>query len=899
MAADYQGFSVLETKLAPPLRWGYDLLERERLLGQLQLNRDKRLVLISASAGYGKSTLMAQWSQRQQDSGERVAWLTLDEDDNDPVRLYTYLFQMLRGELPGDLELHRVTRDHAAQLAGLLAAPGSPSLLCIDELEVLVNAECLQLLYWFSLQLPPGTQLIVASRETPDWELGRLRLSNELFELHDQDLRLNLDEAKSLTTLQAANRLSDTQTQQLVEKTEGWMAGIRLALLCMAGWDDNQTWIEHLSGEVEEIADFLAEQVFRHLGAEQQLFLLSVAVLNRMSAPLCEALTGQLGAQVQLQSFCKRGLFIQPIDPQRRWFRMHRLVRQFLLNRLERQLPNQVSSLHEAAARWFAEHDSKIEAIHHAVAAANPQLAGDLLASISNVLVQKGQLRTLTGLAARIPEACLLKSPRLVADLCWVHLLMHQRDRAAHYLRILHQADRSEVGDPGALSLPAMEPLLLVIDDRAPAAAELGETNLGQLRPEAYFERGVLSNIIAYGCIGAGQLEKAQQFALQAHAAHLEAGSLFGVAYAALIAAMRERAQGNLAAARQRAGLVGYGPDYGQPVNDSSVSETAKGVVNGLEVDLLYELNALDEAEQLLNRYFPVGADNAAPDMVILGYLTLARIAFAKGRWQMAESRLEEGEVAGLRWPLPRLVEAMRWQRVQFALQRGDLEQARALSDKLQSQTLVPAPAGYMHPVDEWVAPDLVGLRVEACAGEAQTVLDRLPPLLQAAERRPLRRLRLLLLEGLCIHQLGRQKELRRALGEALDIGRRTGALRSFLDEGGWLIEALKTLVRDLEKQPDPDARHRRDYSRILLDAAGEKAADKPAESESLVEPLSDRELEALALVGEGLRNEQIAEKLFLSINTIKWHLRRAYEKLGVRSRTEALAEARRRGLIE
>lgn len=899
MNTDLQDLSLHAIKFAPPMRWGVDLLERTSLLRLLQQNRDKGLVLISASAGYGKSTLMAQWSQLLQDSGEHVAWLTLDEDDNDPIRLYTYIGHALGVDLLQGEELYQVTREHAAKLSRLMGAPGRPSLLCIDEYEVLDNAECMQLLQWFSQQIPPGKQVMIASRNKPDWELARLKLENGLLELNDQDLKLDLSEAKSLSNLQTSIRLSEHQAERLVEKTEGWMAGIRLALLCMSNWEDSGAWIESLSGEVDEIADFLAEQVYRHLGAEQQLFLLKVAVLNRMSASLCEALTGEVDAQVQLQSLCKRGLFIQPIDPQRHWFRMHGLVRQFLLNRLEQQMPNQIRLLHEAAARWFAEHGSNVEATHHAIAAANPQLACELLSTISNALVQRGQLRTLTGLAAQISEQDLLRSYRLVADLCWVHLLMHQRDRATHYLRILNQVQSAEGVEREQLASPAMEPLLLVISDRIPAAAELGEASLGQLRPEGHFERGVLSNIIAYGCIGLGQLEKAQQFAVQAHAAHLEAGSRFGIAYAAMVAAMRERAQGNLAAARQRIHQVGYGPEYGQSENSDSVSETAKGVVNGIEVDLLYELNELDEAEQLLNRYFPLGADNAAPDVVILGYLTLARVAFAKGRWEMAESRLEEGEIVGIRWPLPRLVEAMRWQRVQFALQRGDLEQARAYSNEMESVDLVAASAGYMHPVDEWVAPDLVRLRVDACSGQAEVVLEQLESLKQSAEQRPLRQLRLLLLEGLCHHHLGQADSLRRTLREALDIGQKMGAVRSFLDEGGWLIDVVKTLYIELEKKLDPDSRRRREYARVLLDAVGESPSEAQLANTPMLEPLSDRELEILALVAQGFRNEQIAEQIFLSINTVKWHLRRAYEKLGVRSRTEALAEAHRRGLIQ
>lgn len=869
-------------------------MERPQLLDQLAHSHRPRLVLITASAGYGKSTLMAQWHQLLLNRGEQVGWLTLDEDDNDPTRLYTYLYYVLVQEPLEEESGSHITR---AQIEMLASRCRSPQALFIDELEFLHDPEALQLLEWLYQLLPPGNTLIIAGRNKPEWELAKLKLQGGLLELDDQSLRLTPSEAAGVKELSVSRGIDDRLATRLVEKTEGWMAGIRLALLCLNRVEDADDWVEQLSGEMSEIATFLAEEMFRHLAIEEQLFLLKTAVAKSLCAPLCEELTQQADAQTQLESFCRRGLFIQPIDREHRWFRVHNLVRQFLLNRLQQQMPQQLSPLHTRAAHWYAAHDSRVEAVHHALAVNNTPLASEILASIGHSLVKRGQLHTLTDLAAPIPELDLAEYPELLTNIGWALLLLHRREEAARYVhqlrKLQHDSAMQAIAD-----FPGLEPLLLVVDDRVEEAQQLATRNIEQLPPKSWFARGVLANIIAYASVTESQFERARQFQLEARASHLQSGSLFGLAYADMMAAMSERCQGHLHSAQERFARIGLGPEYGRPAESTQPAEVAKGVINGVEVDLLYELNQRDSAESLLNHYFPLGEDAVAPDMVILGYLTLARLAFAQGNVPRAFDRLEEGEVAGLRWPLPRLVQSMRWQRVQFALQQGQQAQAHTLAEQASANELQIPSSLYLNLVDDWAGIDLIPLRLQAQLGEGQQVLTELQRLLTLAEKRPCRRLRLLALQGHTELLLGEQGAADTTLTAAIDLSLKTGAIRTLIDEGETVLAALTRLHHQWQK-PDVLHQRRRDYCRGLLDAAGQPLASGRESPEALFEPLTDRELQLLTLVSQGLKNDQIAEQIYLSVNTVKWHLRRAYEKLEVKSRTEALAAARKHGLID
>ncbi len=893
---------VLTTKLNCPFVAESDLLPRPALELLFQQSRDKQLILLTASAGYGKSTLMAQWYRNLERERIPVAWLTLDEDDNDPGRLYNYLQLALKtndqyeDSATTSLDnLRRVNKAHGALLAQLLEKPESPQVLFIDEFEALTNPEAQRLLQLLQQQMPVGRQLVIASRLKPGWPLSKLKLKGSLLELSDHELRFRIEEADALRTLKSAANLDEPLAQKLIEKTEGWIAGVRLALLCFAGRDNPEHWIEKISGAMSEITDFLTEEVYQHLSTEQQQFLLKISVPNRVCAPLCEAITYNADSQTLLDSFCEKGLFLQPLDERRHWYRLHGLVREFLHKRLQQEFPQQLQMVQGLSAQWLAAQGDVLEALHLAIEADQTLFACQLLESNVNYLVQQGELQTLNDLADRLPEEMLQQSPELMTGLCWSYIFIHDIERAdKQLLRLKLLAKSHPEGSPLQAKLLTMEPMLLVYRDQAPQAAALALANLPILNEEDKFQRGVLANIAAYVKQGFDEFEESQQLQLLARACHLQSGSTYGLAYSDLISSMADHVAGKLTTARDHYAKIGEGSDY-RAGNDSGI---ARAVSCGIEAELLYELDQLDDAEALLNQYFPIAIDNTTPDQVIVGHIVNARIAFARGHFETAYSRLDEGEVTGLRWPLPRLVNAMRWERVRFALLRGQQQAATTFAAKIPVLPSIESPDAFFHTVDAITASDLTPLRLMISSGESQQALDQLDKLIIESSRRPIRKLKLLGVKTLAHLKLNQIRDARRALTQALDQGREFGAIRSLIEEGTTIIEQIQALSNEWRAQPTELNKERLNYLDLLLNAAGAENQSTSDQFSPLAESLSDRELEILQLIGTGLKNDMIAEQLFLSVNTVKWHLRRAYEKLGVGSRSKALEQCRKRRLI-
>ncbi len=892
---------ILESKISPPTPWGTNLLERKRLIELYQQNSNKKLILLIASAGYGKSTLMSQWNQTLQHQNISSAWLSLDEDDNDPGQLFNYLYYLLthnKSEHHPFKDLQKITSTHALILAKLFTEKSSPCILFIDELEVIKNPDALLLLTKLQQNIPQGKQLVIASRNKTDWALTKLKLNNEILELSDQELKFNTTEVTQLGGLKLTVSFSESIATKLIEKTEGWIAGIRLAMLCFSGVEDRYSWVENITGENDEISNFLAEEVFRHLGTEQQLFLLKTSILNRCNALSCEALTNEPGAQTQLESFCKKGLFLQPLDNRRNWFRFHKLFRQFLLKKLEQLIPQKIVKLHQQAALWFDEKNYHFETIHHALSANNPVLAAEVLEQYSQQLVSLGQHTTLTGLAVKISKQHIIESPILLANLCSSHIYLHQNESAHDILQQLRTITESKYCSQKLIfKLAMLESLFLVVKDNMPQAAVMAEQNLPNIPEQSYFERGVLSNIISYAKMGFNQFEVSHQYQMTARAAHLKYGSYFGLAYADMMGAMQAKLQGNLLQAKQRFHDIGLGDNYRRYDDPQAACDIAKSVTNGFEVEVLYELNQLDQAQELLDKYFSNATNITVPEMAISAYLTQARIAFSKGHFHQAYSVLEDGEVAALSWPLPRMVNKIRWERVRFALYKGEIDSAIALTKNTGIYDVIVTPDGYLSPAENTNSLDIHTLRLTIYTGDVNNAISQFPSLIAQAKYRPCRLLILLNLNALAHYKAGQHQKSLEILSEAIELASKMGAIRSILDEGNEVIALLSALYQQWLNNPTVANRKRKDYCQLLLEAAGVNVCTKP-KNQVLNDELSERELEIITLVREGFKNDQIAKKLFLSVNTVKWHLRRGYEKLGVSSRTEALAEVRRLGLI-
>lgn len=894
---------TIKTKLAPPLSKGNDVIERHQLLNILDKNRDKSLVLITAPAGYGKTTIMSQWHNSLNRQGVPTSWLTLDENDNDPSRLLHYLYCALAGKKKPSSSTNALQRtsNHSAYLASLLAEAKTPSVIFIDELEVLHNLSSIRLISMIGQHVLPGVQLVVASRQkVPYWTISKLKLNNNLVQLNEQDLKFSNLETNRLNTLNLSAPTNEAFTQMLTEKTEGWIAGIRLALLCLPRINDPQLWVQNISGEIDEITDFLSEEVFSNMQDEQRSLLLKCSILNRINASICESLTGHKSSQIHLESLVERGFFIQPTDEQRHWFRLHGLFRQFLLKRLDQTAHDDIPHLHSKAARWHDKHGDRLEAIAHALTAEEPEFAAVMLEGIAKQLLTQGQLTTLISLAKQLPYRLLARSPVLLITTCWAYLFLHRKEQAEQALKLLRKINIEKSIPEDWYSLYfTLETLLLVMNDDIVSAALLAEDKLKHIRDEDYFERGVISNIITLYHIGTNELKLAQQYILKARATHIESGSCFGLAYADTFSGLKQYKMGNIQQANDILKGVGNAPEYKAFPDPAITRQISKEVCIGFHVGVLYELNQLEQAKKLLDDKFYDAAHNSIPpDMVIVSCLTRARIAFAKGDMRSAYGYLEEGEVIGISLSLPRLVAEMRWERVTFAIRLADLESARSFAAQTNVSKMPTHPADFLHAADMFGSMKVSALRYAIHLESSDHVLNTLEALIPEAEETPVMELTMKILKAITHKLRANPADAHSNTIDAIDMGIKTGSIRRFLDEGPHAISLIKDVYMTLTTQSGILNSRRATYCKELLELAGDRQITE-IENPQLLEELSDREIEILVLLEKGLKNEKIAEQLFLSINTVKWHLRRIYQKLDVSSRTKAIFKAKQLGLID
>ena len=879
--------AVISTKVTVPSTPPSSMI-RSRLEEITDQAMGKRLVLVCAPAGYGKTTLMSQWAAQLCEQGRRIAWLTLDEGDNDPGRLYYYLDLVLGtadvksvAGVRVDIDRIRgVASAHATLLAALVERDDAPEWIFLDEFEILDNPECQRLIEMLMNQLPAGVSLLVAARVRPAWKLAKLKVADEVLEIGTDHLRLQAAEVDVFRQLPLAKAVTASVLGRIVQLMEGWVAGVQLALLAIQGNPNPEEFVDLLLGHTEDIDDFLTEEVFNSLEGSLREFLLVTSVLGRFCAPLCEALSVAGPGDEQIRSLIQKGLFVQSLDRRGEWYRYHNMFRTFLRKRLEKRGNDFIRRLHSEAARWFAAHGLPEEGVHHALASGEQGLAAEMLARCIRTMVQRGQLETVESYVSKLAPEVSGRYSDIVGGSAWAYTFLRRFQKLEE---ILDQDEHAENAD-----VLTLKPLLAIFQDDLPAAHRLAGKNLERVPDSLAFNRGVLINIIAYCLVANSRFEQATAAVAQAKLCHQVAGSAFGQAYSDVIAALVDRARGNLTGALEK-------------LESIEKSDVAMSVSVGFHAELLYALGRIDEAGRLLDRYFTLTARNAPPDFVTLAYLVRARIAYAEGQLDRAYSIVEEGEHVGASWPLPHMERIMRWERVRFALIRGETEAALLFAPDRESRspTWLSGNA-YLRLSDETTGEDIAAMRLRARTEPTQSLLPELKKAMGSAEKngRRWRVLKLQVLYAVAQRALGNEESALRAMNEALAAGVKIGAVRTFVDEGQPAMALVEMLAQRIESQ-DP---RRTDPS--LLEFLGQllgrnREAAVSVDSEEELAPLLDaglsvRERQILALLSRGLSNEEIGRQAFLSTNTVKWHLKRIYEKLGVKSRVEASAVARR-----
>jgi LuxR family maltose regulon positive regulatory protein len=907
---------LLASKLTiPALRPA--LVPRPRLIQRLNqgLQAGHRLTLVSAPAGFGKTTLVVDWL-RQTDLP--AAWLSLDEADNDLPRFLGYLAaafhqadEEIGGPLLNALQTPQPPAAEKAQSALLneIARRVDPLILVLDEYHLISEPAVLQLMEFLIQHQPAQLHLVLTTREDPDFPLARLRARDQLTEIRTRDLRFTRDETDAFLRHVMGLEISDRQLAVMDDRTEGWVAGLQLAGLSMQGQEDPAAFITDFSGSHRYILDYLTDEVLQQQPDTVRSFLLRTSILDRLCGPLCDALTGRTDSDQVLAHMEAANLFLTPLDEARRWYRYHPLFADLLRSQLTRLQPEWIPELHHRASGWLEANGEIQGAVEHALQASDPTLAGQLIERHAMARLYQGEVTLVAGWFDRLPEAALEFAPMLCIHKAWALVLIQRGARREDVERALaaaeHALDRVDADKAlralvagHAASIRAFLPQTYGLAGRDPEERiALSQEALRLLPVQEKAIRSVCALNIGVGYKALADFQAASLAFEQALEDGLAGGNLYVAIYGPINLIEIALLVGNLRGALQRCDaniqrfdrmLAGQ---YSPPI----------GALHVFRGSILLEHDRLAEAEGALTRGLELIRWTGEYSAHRHGYTALARLrAIQEDRPAMlaASSALEEA------WPEGALYAQALRHRLSIAHWPDDPDARKEAQAWLSQSGIDFAELAAVHHLD--------------AIGEAhfETYLGAAHTLARLAEHEP----GAYSLEGIQGY-LKRQQEFARTHGivswvvgiaiarsllfraagmeaeglESLQVAIRsavpTGLFRIFLNEG----DPIRALLQKL--RPRLTGGGMRAYVDRLLGAMSRGPARRQP-SEGYPESLSEREIEVLRHLAKGLTYGEIGKQLFLSLNTIQFHVKSIYGKLQVNKRMQALERARELHLL-
>ena len=870
--------SLLRTKLFIPAPRN-DLIRRQRLFDLLQsdLQQEKeftrKLTLISAPAGYGKTTLASQWLA---EADLPVAWLTLETSENDPTRFLTYLvaaLQTVSPQIGGSVQAMLQAPQRPPQeliltaLINELAAHEGSMVLVLDDYHVIQSPPNHETLNYLVEHLPPNLHLVITSREDPPLALHRLQARRQMLGVRQAELSFEVDEAVTYFQLVSGVSLTPQQADRLTRRTEGWVTGLQLAALSMKSAPNQETFIESFTGSNRYILDYLFEEVFDQQTEEMKSFLLQTAILNRICADLADTITGRSDSQTILEQLEQTNFFIVPLDQSREWYRYHRLFVDLLRHRLS-STSIKLEELHERASRWYAEHSHLEEAIEHALTGEHWDQAGEYINEVSEGSLRRGEITTLLTWCRRMPEEVLLGRPDWALTYAWPLILIGEAEEADRVLQHLKQMVPAG-SDALQGQIAAAEAFLSRAYGDMTKTIELSKKALSLLPEDDRSSRGNVAVNLGLNAWHLGLLDDAES-ALKDALADTQATRNHYAHHTALVFMARTIAShGDLKEAVQ---IVEAALQMGDRIPTAVLAHCDVAAI-------YFERNQLDSAWKHQEQATAIA--EAIHNMEFKSACCVQRALFHLGLNQVYEAKaaLEPALAFSRTQDIPPLTLArIKSCQVQLALAGGDLSEAR---ETLASIPLPHDAGTFTRFIDLNTARLLLAEGNKAKARE----------MLQAAHKQATKSGWGYALQTIRVLQALAADDLDDGINHlqsAIETGEAQDFLRVFLNEGEDVVELLHETAR---RGIAPT------YVGSILAVIGVPADTSP-KFEGLLEPLTERELEVLRLVAAGLSNRQIAEQLVVSLGTAKSHIHHIFGKLDVSSRTEAAARARDLGLI-
>ncbi|MCZ8335756.1 MAG: LuxR C-terminal-related transcriptional regulator [Rhodobacteraceae bacterium] len=894
----------IETKFEIPVLLPR-LVARGALISQLDRVLEGRLAVISAPAGFGKTTLLGQWCQTAINRGMDVAWLSLGEGENEPGRLLDHVIralgrvsEQLVANLPAIVEASPTLPVDVilTRLINGVAAWKRDIVLAIDDAHFLTNPEVGAILDALLAYAPPNLRVLLATRGAVPVKVATLRMRGLMVRLDEAALRFSLEEAVSFLNGCRGLSLAEADILALQNRTEGWIAALQLASLALTeiGSANRARFLHQFSGASGDIADFLMQDVIGRLPSEILDFLLRTSILDWFDADLAEALSGQADAEARLKDIEGANLFLVPLDPERTLYRYHHLFADLLRTLLRQRHAGDLASLHRTAARRLAARALPADAVHHALAAGDTEEAAALVEACCMPLIRQSHLSRVQEWLARLPDVVIQNRPRLLLAKVWIEFQISRPRSAAAALRrardSLAAARREGRLDPIedralAAELSVLTAGVFSSAERSRSAVRLAEARWSSIPEDLPFLRGTLGNILAYSLYSLGDYGRARQACLIARDSHAEAQSVFGVVYSDLILGLIEKGAGNLGLADEHFSRATRRAE--ETLGPGSYAEAMAGI---FRVELHYEWNELAEAEALLTRHRPLIEECGLVVHDIACKLHVARLAAARSQIDEALAVLERAERQGVKSRYRRLSATALNDRVRLLVLRGETTLARyVLAARGISEDWARRPEARRQACElEHVA--LARLLIAENRPEAAIrLLDPLAERVRHEGR--LRRLaQIRAVTAIAAYRTGDGLATLAAIVDAVEICRRQGALRALIDEGEPLRDVLL-----FGREKVPSWRSRSEVAAYLDRVIGTGPMPDATERRRIkTRPrFSPKESDVARMLMGGMSNRDLAASLDMASDTVKWHLKNIFSKLGVENRTQAVLRLR------
>jgi LuxR family maltose regulon positive regulatory protein len=918
---------LLTTRLRIP-RLPVQYVSRPRLLTLLQQGVQGPLTLVSAPAGSGKTTLLAEWAST---TALPVAWISLETADNDPLRLLSYLVAALAsldGRIDAAMQAYRFTdaqdteRVLTSILNDLTRLLEQEVIVILDDYHVLTTDAVHALLHSLLTHLPPQLHLVIGTRVDPPLSLARLRAQSQLSEVRTQELRFISSEVETLVRAMGL-ALSGEAMSLLEQRTEGWIAGIQLLTLALRGHPDTTAFLQAFRGTHRFLLDYVSEEVLSQQPPETQRFLLLTCILERMTGPLCDAVTEQPGGQIRLAELLRANLFVSALDDTETWYRYHSLFANSLRAHLQKLEPELIPQLYLRASRWYEQHQSMEEACDYAFLASDLPRAASLVARHLPHMVEQGRFEQLGRWLGQLPPALIAASPQLYITMPWLHSLSQRTPENAeqalqrmeqHVLEQQQSATASWVEPQSVFTLfralnalSQNKPLhAFTLAREALRVLTSRETDLSQLLTR------LLQIILSLTYGARGDLATAERILLDLSIPQpAEPPSLINMAATFLLGELY-KAQGQL----RKAGSLyeSLFQEFGSRLDLPPMPLLLMSFALMRRASLLYEWNHLSEAKdgiQQVLEILPRAVMELIPSttqrpLFAFGLWVQARIELAQGRPEAARHFLElvrnQPEICG---ELPQGKERppvdVPTLAARLALACDQMEEAERWANTcgiccddapvtlLESRQMF----AYLTLARVLIARGRTR-RTETALAQALTLLDHWRDCaLHLGFQGWL--IEVQMLTALALQAQGKTRQALTTLGPVLAQAEPQGYVRLFADEGQPMARLLAQICAYTTASPGyirqlqaaiPSTRQ------VLLGHA------QPETSQALIDPLSTRELEVLSLLITGASNQQIAERLVISLNTAKRHVKHILAKLAVTNRTQAVARARELHLL-